>query len=637
MIKNLLLFLILIFYLSLNAQTFNWAYTHPISITTNPAYLRNTVETDTSGNVIYSRLINNKQLYSQTYLGDNEIIKRNSEGNILWAYTIFGKADISGLYADRMNNIICAGKFKDTLIVNQHYTFYSSESSPVNFIFKIDENGNILWAKNLYQGPQDFSLVTSVTTDALNNIWLTRDDFSNSAILKYDPDGNFLSSIIQTNVRELSDISIDQNGNIFAVGAAFGFANQSFNGLNIIPPFSYNKYIVKYSSSGAPQWVRFVEDITFPESRIVTDNEGNAYWSGNLMDSTHFGNFFAQGPQWVYDYFLTKIDQDGNFIWLREIPSGNNTGDATIGTADFLCFGENGYLYLSGFLRGTINFGNGVIINTSGNSDAMVLKYSSDGNIVWGINAAGNWINEASAVTADKSGNCYVSGKIGANSSFGNIHPGGGDLNLFLAKITDNETVPVELVSFTGNYKNNNVVLNWATSSETNNSGFEIERLKKPGLLPGNNEWDKIGFVNGRGTTTELNNYSFTDQYLQTGIYQYRLKQIDLNGSFRFSSIVEIEVGVLYQFSLSQNYPNPFNPVTKIKFTVPVTSFVNLNIYDVTGKEISTLINEEKKPGSYEIDFPDKSEDLLNLASGLYFYRLKAGSFVETKKMLLLK
>jgi hypothetical protein len=186
--------------------------------------------------------------------------------------------------------------------------------------------------------------------------------------------------------------------------------------------------------------------------------------------------------------------------------------------------------------------------------------------------------------------------------------------------------VPVELVSFSAELSMDIVFLHWITATEKNNSGFEIERMQD------NSGWEKIGFVEGHGTTTEPNEYSFTDKNISTGMYFYRLKQIDYDGSFEYSLEVKVEVGTPLEFSLEQNYPNPFNPNTKIKYSVPHSSNVTIKVFDILGNEIETLVNEEKPVGRYEINFNASS-----LPSGVYFYQLRAGNFVGTKKMILLK
>jgi hypothetical protein len=187
------------------------------------------------------------------------------------------------------------------------------------------------------------------------------------------------------------------------------------------------------------------------------------------------------------------------------------------------------------------------------------------------------------------------------------------------------QAVPVELKSFSGYAADNKVSLNWTTATETNNSGFEIER-KTIG------EWETIGFVPGSGTTTELRSYSFNDENISSGNYSYRLKQIDYNGLFEYSEVIEIEVGVPSQYSLEQNYPNPFNPVTTISYSLKDKGLVSLKVYDILGNEVATLLNEEMESGTYEYKFNASA-----IASGIYFYTLKAGDFLSTKKMILLK
>jgi len=201
--------------------------------------------------------------------------------------------------------------------------------------------------------------------------------------------------------------------------------------------------------------------------------------------------------------------------------------------------------------------------------------------------------------------------------------------------------IPVEMVSFNADVYGYNVLLSWMTVTEKNNYGFEIERTSPipspyqgegvPPLRDGRG-WEKIGFVPGFGTTTEPQSYSFADKNLSEGKLQYRLKQIDLDGTSSYSEIISVSVGVPNTFSLEQNYPNPFNPITTISWQSPVGSWQTLKVYDVLGKEISTLVDEFKPAGKYEIMFNASS-----LSSGLYLYKLTTGNFVETKKMLLLK
>lgn len=168
-----------------------------------------------------------------------------------------------------------------------------------------------------------------------------------------------------------------------------------------------------------------------------------------------------------------------------------------------------------------------------------------------------------------------------------------GELGLIM-KYYDSTYIPVELVLFIGESIGNNVILSWNTVCEINNKGFEIERTFSKSTHR-KEDWFKIGFVNGHGTTTEHNYYSFTDESLPQGKYQYRLKQIDYDGTFEYSNVLEVVVQGPTEFLLLQNYPNPFNNSTVITYQIPTDEFVILKLYDVLGKEVITLIEENKK------------------------------------------
>jgi len=199
---------------------------------------------------------------------------------------------------------------------------------------------------------------------------------------------------------------------------------------------------------------------------------------------------------------------------------------------------------------------------------------------------------------------------------------------------TSQIVVPVELTSFNASIKDEGVQLAWTTATEINNMGFEIQRNQSAA-------WETIGFVEGSGTTSEITNYQFFNdlsEFNSSMKLKYRLKQIDFNGVYSYSNIVEVDF-VLENYSLSQNYPNPFNPSTKIKYSIPQSSNVVIKIFDILGNEIETLVDEEKNVGTYELTLYAEQ-----LPSGVYFYRLQvypanggAGTFVETKKMVILK
>jgi hypothetical protein len=205
-----------------------------------------------------------------------------------------------------------------------------------------------------------------------------------------------------------------------------------------------------------------------------------------------------------------------------------------------------------------------------------------------------------------------------------------GEQDVYYSYIADTTIVPVELVSFSSSLAANVVTLSWSTATELNNHGFEIERSSDKAI------WRTIGFREGNGTTSEPQQYSYSDKLsdIASAKLYYRLKQVDFNGSFEyFPNAFGIEVEIAPSvFSLSQNYPNPFNPTTIIKYAMSSKQYASLKVYDVLGNEVATLVNEEKETGIYEVEF-----DATGITSGIYFYKLQAGNFVETKKMLVIK
>jgi hypothetical protein len=220
--------------------------------------------------------------------------------------------------------------------------------------------------------------------------------------------------------------------------------------------------------------------------------------------------------------------------------------------------------------------------------------------------------------------------------------------------IIENESaLPVQLTYFNGLLLNKEVVLSWQTATEINNYGFDIEK-RVLGTNLYSEGWQKISFVQGHGNSNSPKKYSFTDILKSTNFYlpamlQYRLKQIDFDGQFEYSDIVEVNINGVQQFILEQNYPNPFNPETTIKYSVPSgveTSYpeesgqvmTSLRVYDILGREIATLVNEAKLPGNYSIKFSIKEFDKEKpLSNSIYFYKLQAGNFIQVKKMILMK
>jgi len=189
----------------------------------------------------------------------------------------------------------------------------------------------------------------------------------------------------------------------------------------------------------------------------------------------------------------------------------------------------------------------------------------------------------------------------------------------------NNGALPVELSSFIASADENNVNLKWTTATEINNRGFQIEKNSGSGFVP-------LAFVSGHGTSTQLNTYSYTDKNVSGGVYSYRLKQVDYDGSYKYSQAIKVNLFGPNNFALSQNYPNPFNPTTTIKFALPSAERVRVIVYNQLGQEVAQVADRNFEAGNHSIQFIGS-----NLASGVYFYRIQAGTFSQVKKMILMK
>ncbi len=214
-----------------------------------------------------------------------------------------------------------------------------------------------------------------------------------------------------------------------------------------------------------------------------------------------------------------------------------------------------------------------------------------------------------------------------------NLNSGDEDIGIDFVRIgTDSNPLPVELTTFTASVVDKNVELNWETATEVNNYGFEIERQYLESSIK-LQEWEKISFVEGHGNSNSPKYYSYTDNTLEkSGNYVYRLKQVDIDGTYEYSEEVEIDFGSPEAYELSQNYPNPFNPTTSIKYNLPTDAYVRLNVYNILGETIAELVNTKKSAGYHNVTFNAEG-----LNSGIYFYKLETNNFTQIHKMLLIK
>jgi hypothetical protein len=263
---------------------------------------------------------------------------------------------------------------------------------------------------------------------------------------------------------------------------------------------------------------------------------------------------------------------------------------------------EGNYLFIGG------NFT--AIGGQARNRLAKLDKSNGNLDLIWNPEC-GNYVQKILMINDD----IYV---VGAFTSFN------GKWRPHLALFT-NRILPVELTSFKGEIINNNVQLDWTTATENNSHRFVIEKNF-------NSEWRPIGYINASGNSTTPRSYRFIDEISDASALTYRLKIVDFDGSYEYSSTISLNINHAFEYSLDQNYPNPFNPSTTIKFGLPNDTKVVLEVFNFLGERVATLLNQEMTSGYHQVNF-----DGSNLSSGVYIYRLSAGEFSSVKKFTLLK
>jgi len=309
------------------------------------------------------------------------------------------------------------------------------------------------------------------------------------------------------------------------------------------------------------------------------------------------------------------------------------SGGTTTLNTDIALTGDWTYTSTSNSIGGTGNVSlAGNFTNTNASLDVTTTGFTFNGTSDQTISSASNPADTFStfgSLTIDNPGTVTLLTNVGAETSFtptqGTLDLNGN--NFYVNGELYTGPLPVELVSFGARINDTNIILVWLTATEVNNYGFQIQRSVQT------DKWEVLGFVEGHGNSNSPKEYSFLDSEVNSaGIYSYRLKQIDNDGSYEFSKTIEVNFGSPMNYELSQNYPNPFNPSTTIRFSVLESSFINLSIFNPLGEKIEELVNEIKEPGIHTIEFNAE-----NISSGTYFYRIKTANFTNIKKMVLLK
>lgn len=335
---------------------------------------------------------------------------------------------------------------------------------------------------------------------------------------------------------------------------------------------------------------------------------------------------------------LYVVDQGNNRVLRFDNADAKTNGaaaDGVIGQIDFVTG-------TAGTSAGKFNSPYGAVVDGSGRlyiSDQLnnrILYFNTPSSIVTGGSADGvlGQANFTGASPATTAAGLDAPAGLAIDNAYGKLWVAELNNNRVIRYSASSSPLPVEVTSFTATPANGRIELIWATATESNNYGFDVERRAIKNQSTAIEDWAKIGFVQGHGSTNAPQSYSFTDASARFGKYSYRLKQIDRNGRFEYHQAVEATVGITPNTVwLDNNYPNPFNPSTKISFVLGTTGHAVLSVYNLLGERIATLVEGQFGAGEIQTVTFDASA----YASGIYYYQLKSGSSTEIKKMMLLK
>ncbi len=385
-------------------------------------------------------------------------------------------------------------------------------------------------------------------------------------------------------------------------------------------PGFINRRVILHTTNGGSTWeFQFDQSGEWPFYCVNFSSGFDGYAAGQFGDivgtSDGGSTWNEKTPVTSYQpYGIYFVNSDtgwtsGEYLGVPHVSYISKTTDG--GTSwDIQTFGTDDYLQDIYFIDNQSGWAVGGTIGGSGGTQHSVILHT--------IDSGANWEPETAPTSSTLLGLSFSPGHTGwAVGSDGVL-------------ISTLDPVPVELTSFTASTKENDVTLSWQTTTETNNSGFEIRRSAAG--VQSEEPWLRIGYVEGQGTSTRTTDYSFIDKNLKSGNYWYKLIQIDFDGTKTESGVINVKVSDPVKYELAQNYPNPFNPSTSIEYSIPVDGFVSIIIYNSLGEKIRSLVNTQRQAGNYRVNF-----DADGLSSGIYYYRINAGKYSSVKKMILLR
>ncbi len=527
---------------------------------------------------------------------------RAQVGNFLWAEQAGGTGFDKGtsIAADVFGNTIITGYFQGTAAFGSD-NLNSSGFKDI-FISKIDNSGNILWARQAGGINEDEG--HGIATDSLGNITVTGFFFDSATfgdttlisngsydifIARYDSDGNVVwaRQAGGTSLDRGFSTAMDGSGNCFATGyfsgtAIFGDTSLTSDGQDDI-------FIVKYDNQGDFIWAVKAGGQFFDQGYgIATDKFGNAIVTGKFSSQATFGDTTISSSR-LFNTFISKYDPQGNLLWVRKAGGRDDFGYG-------IATDRLGNSLVTGYFQESGDF-SGIGLTSAGSGDVFIAKYDPEGGIIWAIKAGSQDLDQGFCIATDSAGSAVVSGFFVGSATFGDTILNSSAKDIFVAKYDQD-----------GNFR-------WAVKA----GGIATDEGN--GITA-----DGAGNVIVTGSFEDLASFGNTDQ-TSAGAEDIIITKLGTGSPTSIKSYSSPHI-----FRLSQNYPNPFNPMTRIDYSVPQTEMVRLEIFNPRGQRVAMLVNGRQEAGGHNVTWDGRG-----YPSGIYFYRIQAGHFTQTRKMLLIQ
>lgn len=597
------------------------------------------VAVDDSGSVLVTGFFEDRVNFGGVQLtsaGGTDIFvaKFDADGGHNWSKRFGDASDQNGqrVAVDDLANVVVAGDFEGA--VDFGGGALASAGNSDLYITKFDRDGNHIWSER-FGGAKNESM-ECVAVDDSGNVYVTgffQDsvDFGGGTLVsagwwdiyiaKFDADGNHIWSdgfgdgLLETG----QSVAVDGSGNVLLTGQFEGTLN--LGGEMLASAGGFDIFVAKFDSGGNHIWSRRFGD-AFPQSGldVASDGLGNIWLTGDFWGTVDFGG----GPltdAGMGDIYLAKFDSGGNHLW------SNRFGDASIQRGNRLEVDGSGNVFVEGEFEGTVDFGGGPL-TSAGSWDIFVAKFDSEGGHVWSEGYGGVNNQYGRSFALNNSGNIVLAGAFEGTMDFGGgTLASAGLYDVYLAKFS--QTVPIQLRHFTAAPAETGIKISWILAEAGTSVEFFVSRAQATGTL----------FRQLHDAHIEQDGLSFTfvDETCKPGVtYRYRVGVADEGGPRVLFETEAVTLPVL-SLTLDQNHPNPFNPSTTISFVLPRKAHTNLSVFGVDGKLVKCLVNYVTDDGYGEVTWDGKDACGNPVSSGVYFYRLKAGKKVLTKKMVLLK